>query len=587
MEGNGRMLPLSIKRIETDVLIIGAGGAGCFAAIKATDLGAKVIVLNKVPWLGGNTMIARAGYSAAMGVTDPRDNADIHLHDTVRGGDYMGNQKLLKAVCQKNVEATLELIDWGAAFRKRPDGQLDLGKTPNAGHTYPRAVRVAGEFSHIGKVIMDLLQIRMKEKRIRVIGNVMVTTLLTSGGKIAGAVGLDWREGSLLVLNAKTVIMATGGTGRLYRYTDNPTYMTGDGYAVMAQAGAELVDMEFCDFQLAAFYPPELFGYPPNCSGWLAAGGILLNSHGERFFKRYFPNASSESECLRTEINKAAAWEILEGRGSPNGTVYLNCSGVPHHWMMTARADMASHFKRAGVDLTWQPMEVAPANHTCLGGLRVDEHAKSTKIEGLFAAGESAGGWGGSNRLGGNALAAALGTGIIAGESAATHCRNAPLQGIDEDRVAIEQAKIQGLLNRRNGVKAGKLKGRVQDVIQEHLWLKRNEEGILSALQALDIIEKEDLPELYVPRGPEAARYLWLRECLEASNLVQCGRMVATAALSRTESRGSHQRTDHPEINNANWLKNIILYRDSGMLKVRTEPVTATEVPLPKAGTGA
>ncbi len=575
------MSSLPIVRRETDVLIIGAGGAGCFAALKAAGQGANVIVLNKVPWLGGNTMIARAGYSAAMAANDPRDNPDVHFHDTVRGGDYLGNQKLLKAVCQKNVEATLELIEWGAAFRKGPDGRLDQGKTPNAGHTYPRAVRVAGEFSHVGKVIMDLLQLRMKERRIEVIGNVMVTRLLTSRGKVAGAVGVDWRAGSLLVFNAKTVVVATGGTGRLYRYTDNPTYMTGDGHAVMAEVGAEMVDMEFCDFQLAAFYPPQIFGYPPNCSGWLAAGGILLNSRGERFFSKYFPDRPNEAECLRTEINKAAAWEILEGRGSPNGMVYLNCSGVPRHWMMTARQDMVSHFKRAGVDLTWQPMEVAPANHTCLGGLRVNEHAESTTIEGLYAAGESVGGWGGSNRLGGNALAAALGTGIIAGESAAARSRNLPLPGIDEDQVAGERARIQGLLDRKEGVKTGEIKSRVQEVIQENLWLKRNAEGLRSAVKKLEALEKEALPELSVPRGSRTARYLWLRESLEAANLVRCGRMVAAAALAREESRGSHQRTDFPEIDNVKWLKNVILRQDEGTLKVRTEPVTPAGVPLP------
>ena len=577
------MSPLTVQRMETDVLIIGAGGAGCFAALKASDCGAKVIVLNKVPWLGGNTMIARAGYSAAMGTADPRDTAEIHCHDTIRGGDYMGNQKLLKAICRKNVEATRELIDWGAAFRKRQDGSLDLGSMPNAGHTYPRAVRVEGEFSHIGKVIMDLLQLRIREKRIVVIGNVMVTRLLTTREKVTGAVGLDWRKGSLVIISAKAVIVATGGTGRLYRYTDNPTYMTGDGHALMAEAGAELVDMEFCDFQLAAFYPLDLFGYPPNCSGWMAAGGILMNSRGERFFKRYFPDRTDESQCLRTEINKAAAWEILEGRGSPNGMVYLNCSGVPHHWMTTARADMFSHFKRAGVDLTWQPMEVAPANHTCLGGLRVNEHAASSTIEGLYAAGESAGGWGGSNRLGGNALAAALGMGIIAGESAAARCRNAPREKVDEESVAAEEARMERLLDRGKGVKAGVIKSRVQDAIQAHLWLRRNEEGIASALQSLDAIEKDSLPDLHVPRGPRSARYLWLRECLEAENLVRCGRMVAMAAMARTESRGSHQRTDHPETDNANWLKNIVLHQDDGSLKIRTEPVAATELPLPKA----
>jgi fumarate reductase (CoM/CoB) subunit A len=574
---------LSIKRIETDVLIIGAGGAGCFAAITAADRGAKVLVLNKVPWLGGCTMIARAGYSAAMGTTAPQDTADIHFHDTVRGGDYMGNQKFLKAVCHKNVEATNALLKWGAAFRTGPDGRLDLGKVPNAGHTYPRAVRVAGEFSHIGKVIMDLLQPRIRERGIAVIGNVMVTRLLTSRGTVTGALGFDWRSGSLYAVSAKAVIMATGGTGRLYRYTDNPTFMTGDGHAVMAEAGAELVDMEFCDFQLAAFYPPQIFGYPPNCTGWLMAGGILLNRNGERFFKKYFPGLANEGECLRTELNKAAAWEILEGRGSDHGMVYLNCSAVPREWMMTARADMVSHFKRAGIDLTWQPMEVAPANHTCLGGMRVDENAESTTIRGLYAAGEAAGGWGGSNRLGGNALAATFGSGIIAGESAAARSRNVSRRRIEERQVAAEEAKIAGLLERRGGVKARKIKERVQSLVQEHLWLKRDAKGLGTALEKLQDIAEKDLPGLAVPPGRETARLLGVREALEAANLVRCGRLVAAAALARMESRGSHQRVDYPDIDNRNWLKNIVVRCDKGAVKVHAEPVVVTEVPLPKA----
>jgi fumarate reductase (CoM/CoB) subunit A len=576
------MASLKIMHRETDLLIIGAGGAGCFAALKAADLGTKVVVLNKVPWLGGCTMIARAFYSAAMGTSEPRDSVAVHLQDTVRGGDYMGNQKLLKAICQKNVEATLALLEWGALFRKGPDGRLDQGKQAVAGHTYPRSVQVAGGISHIGKAIMDLLQRQMQDRGITVLGNTMVTRLLTAGDAVTGAVSLDWRNGTIQVINAKAVIVATGGTGRLYKYTDNPTYMTGDGYAVMARAGAELVDMEFCDFQLAAFYPPRIFGYPPNCTGWMEEGGVLLNRNGERFFKKYFPQRANEGECLRTEINKAAAWEILEGRGSPHGMVYLNCGAVPREWMLTARADMTSHFKRAGVDLTWQPMEVAPANHTWLGGLRVDEHAESSTIKGLYAAGEAAGGWGGSNRLGGNALAAALGSGIIAGESAAARARRVPLPPIDKGQVTAECARLQGLLDRREGVRAAVLKGQVQELVQEHAWLKREEEGLRQTLARLEKMEESDVPELCVPRGRDSVRYLRLRESLEAANLVQCGRLVAAAALARKESRGSHQRVDYPETDNRQWLKNVIVSREKGAVKLRTEPVIATDVPLPK-----
>ena len=350
-----------------------------------------------------------------------------------------------------------------------------------------------------------------------------------------------------------------------------------------AQAGAEMVDMEFCDFQLAAFYPPELFGYPPNCSGWMASGAILVNSRGERFFKRYFPDRPASRNACEPRSTRLRPGKFWRGRGSANGTVYLNCSGVPFAWMTTARKDMYSHFKRAGVDLTWQPMEVAPANHTCLGGLRVDEHTESTTITGLYAAGESAGGVGrieSPRRQQPWQQPSARGS--SPGESAAAPQQGlSPWPGSTKIRSPPRRQESRGFSTAGRGVKAGEIKNRVQNVIQGNLWLKRHEGGLKTALKELEDLEKEGVPALYVPRGRELARYLGLREALEAANLVQCGLMVTTAALTRQESRGSHQRTDYPETDNANWLKNIILRRDDGHLKVRAEPVTVTEVPLP------
>ena len=574
---------LNEKRIGTDVLVIGAGGAGCFAAMKAQDQGAKVLVVNKVPWLGGCTMMARAGYSAAVGTSSPQDNSDVHFHDSVRGGNYMGNQKVLKTMCRENVEATFELFRQGAAFRKGPDGQIDQGFKGTAGHSFPRGIRVEGEFSHIGKVIMDVLQAEMKKRNIQVLSNVIITNLLTSQGATAGAVGFDWRSGIFMVFNAKAVVMATGGTGRLYKYTDNPAYMTGDGYAAMARAGAELVDMEFCDFQLGTYSPPEMFGYPPNCGIWMTQGAILLNKKGERFFKKYFPHRENEGKGLRTEVSQACAFEILDGNGSPNGMVYMNCSNVPKDWMMTARADILSHYKRAGIDLTWQPMEIAPGNHTWLGGLRIDENTESTTITGLYAGGEAAGGWGGSNRLGGNAIAAALGLGSAAGKAAGEKSRGLAMPAFDEKQVKAEKKRVQDLLGRREGVRAHTVKTQVQELMQKNVWLRRDEKGLNGTLQELEKLQKNALPKLCVPKGLETQRYLWLREALEAINLVQCGQIVATAALNRKESRGSHQRTDYPKLDNKNWLKNVIVWQERGKTKARTEPVVVTEVPLPEA----
>lgn len=571
----------SEKRVETDILVVGGGGAGCFAAIKAHDAGCRVLLVNKVPWLGGCTMIARAGYSAALGTIDPRDNPDLHLRDSVKGGGYVGNQKVLKTMCRGNVEATLDLLEWGAAFRKKPDGKLDLGVKARAGHSYPRFVSVPGGFSHIGKTIMDALRPQVEKRAIEAVGNIMVTNLLHSAGKITGAVGFNWRDGTLMVFNAKSVILATGGTGHLYKYTDNPSFITGDGYAVSSRAGAELVDMEFCDFQLGIYHPRQLFGYPPNCALWMTHGAILLNRKGERFFKKHFPQRKNEDEGLRTEISRAVAWEILDGNGSPEGMAYLNCSNVPTDWMMTARGEMVSTFKRAGIDLAWQPLQIAPGNHTYLGGLRIDERTESTKIEGLFAAGEAAGGWGGSNRLGGNGVASALGLGVAAGKFAAERSKTVSMPKIDEQQITAERKKIEAILDRKEGIGPQKIMKQVQELMQKHLWLRRSAEGLTTTLEELQMLN-DQLPRLYVPGGRKIQRYLGLRHAMEAINLLECGQIVATAALERKESRGSHQRSDFPNTDNQNWLKNIIIWQENGRRHVAAEPVVPAEVPLPK-----
>jgi len=566
------MTILTEKRVETDILVIGGGGSGCFAAIKAHDSGAKVHIVNKVPWLGGCTMVARAGYSAAMGEQDSSDSVAGHVQDSLKAGDNMGNEKVLQAMCRGNVDATVDLLSWGAAFKKRPDGSCDLGDKPRPGHTSPRFVGVSGDYSHIGKTIMDALQPQIKQRGIPVISNVMITRLLVAEGEIAGAVGIDWRDGTFIIFNAKAVILATGGTGHLYQYTDNPIYITGDGYGAAYRAGAELVDMEFCDFQLGAYAPQELFGYPPNCAFWMSKGAILINRNGERFFKKYLPHRQHEAECLRTEISRAVAWEILDGHGSENGMIFLNCSDVPKDWMMTARADMVSHFKRVGIDLTWQPMEVAPGNHTYLGGVRINELAESTTIKGLYACGEASGGWGGSNRLGGNGVASALGLGVAAGKSAAER-RVAAMPRIDENQVRQERRKLIDIVDYKGGISPLKVKSKIQKLMQEKAWLKRDEKGLKSLLDGLAKIEEHDLPKICLSGKRQTQRLLALRNALEAINLVDCGKIVAVSALTRTESRGSHQRSDYLNKDDDNWLKNVIVYQKGNELQVRTEPV--------------
>lgn len=574
--GGGGKILLVEREPSLDVLVIGAGGAGCFAAIKADEKGAKTAIVNKVPWLGGCTMIARALYSAALGVSDPRDNPDIHFRDTIRGGNYIGNQKIVKVMCNEVVEATLDLMDWGSPFVKGEDGRLDQGTRPSSLHTYPRKVHC---HAHTGKAIMDGLSNEITRRGIKVLDNVIITNLLVENGVTVGAIGLHWRKGSMIVLPAKTVVMATGGTGHLYKFSDNPPFITGDGHAAAYRAGAELVDMEFCDFQLGTYNPPSLNRYPPNSTFWLENGGWLINNNAERFIKNYYPG-KTEGDCSRTEINRAVWNEILEGRGTINSGVYLNLSSITENLMKT-RTDILNHYKLAGIDLTWQPMEVTPGNHTYLGGLRIDENCESTNLKSLYAAGEAAGGWGGSNRLSGNAVAAAIGLGAKAGKSAAKRSELIEAPKIDEKKIEEEHIRITKILDRTEGVHPSKIKKEVQELMQRHVCLRREETGLLRALNRLKEIKTNLLPGMCIPQGREITRYLWLREALEAINIVDVGEIVSKAALIRKESRGSHQRSDYPSIDNKKWLKNVVIWREKGGMRSRNYPVTVSGMPLP------
>src|SRR6187397_1222895 len=428
---------------EYDVLVIGAGGAGLRAAIKSATLSAKTAVICKSLLGKAHTVMAEGGMAAAMGNVDKADNWQVHFKDTVLGGKYMGNWRMQQLHAQESADRALELEKWGAVFDRTPEGKIN--QRAFGGHTYKRLAHVG---DRTGLEMIRTLQDRAVAQGIDVFMECTVVDLLTDGGRVVGAFAY-WREtGKFIVFKGKATIMATGGIGKMFRVTSNSWEYSADGQALALRAGAELIDMEFVQFH------PTGMVWPPGVKGILVTeavrgeGGLLKNSKGERFMWDYLPEdrrdeyAATDEEAsqwvtalsqgketdarrppelsTRDNVARAIYTEVKEGRGTPHGGVYLDISYLPADHVRRKLPSMYEQFKElADVDITTGPMEVGPTTHYVMGGIKVDAEDGVTRVPGLFAAGEVAGGMHGANRLGGNSLSDLLVFGARAGTAAA------------------------------------------------------------------------------------------------------------------------------------------------------------------------
>jgi fumarate reductase (CoM/CoB) subunit A len=562
------------RELSTDVLIVGGGGAGAMAAIKAMEVGAEVLVVTKGPYPSGNSSIALAGYAVALGHADPRDNAQVHFEDAIRAGKGLNNQKLVRAYVSKIIELTKEMDDWGIDLIRK-EGKLD--QIPFEGHTYPRMVH-----HHLatGKAVMQCLARKSEEIGVQSLAHTIVGGLLKSDGRIAGAWGIDYRTGQLVVISAKTVILTTGGMGHLFPMTDNVSAITGEGYALAFDAGAKLIGMEFGRFLPTPCYPEKMrvrYGFMRLVNGMINQGGAkLYNGLGERFMLKEYPE-TGERDKNGEQIAKAIGLEICEGRAGAHGGVYLDVSDVPRQLQETVLSQAWDTAKRAGVDLSYQSIELAPYPHDLIGGVQIDE-AASTNIPGLFAAGEAAGGSHGASRFGGAALADALAFGEISARSAVHYARELEEQPpVDERQLAEAERRLEALLSPKEGIDPSELKRNIQSIAHNYLNVVKNEEGLNKALHELGRIEEEMLPRMSAWAEEQRERVSRVREAIEVSGQLETAKAIATASLYRTESRGGlyggNYRSDYPDQDDDNWLKNIVLTREQdGSISCSTVP---------------
>jgi len=564
---------LDYEVVDTDVLVVGAGGAGCRAAIEAARNNMDVTLLSKELFGKAHTTMAELGYNVALANVAPEDSWKWHFYDTLSGGAWINNQFLVEILAKEAVERVYDLENFGALFDRTSDGKLNqrmMGKT-----TYPRTV-FAGD--RTGHEMMTCLVDECRRLGIRVFDEFFASRLIKRQDEVSGATAIDIKSGDFVVFRAKATVLATGGSGRIYEVTSNARSDTGDGFAMGYLAGAELIDMEMVQFH------PTAMVYPPSYRGVLVTeavrgeGGILYNSQKERFMKRYNPKLMELAG--RDEVARSIATEILEGRGTERGGVYLDVSHLPQEKIEKRLPSMLEQFLKVGVDIKKEPMEVAPTAHHFMGGLKIDTSAATT-LKRLYAAGEVVGGVQGGNRLGGNALADTQVFGKKAGENASVFAKKASEPKLDRKQIRAEHERVLAPLQRKKGVSPTDLRNRLRSLMWNKVGIFRNGKDLAEAITAIGTWRRTAVPKLFV--ADERTRYNmeWI-EALELENMLLVAEMVSRAALIREESRGAHFRRDYTKRDDDKWFANLVIRLEGKRMAFRREPCQTLYVKKPE-----
>ena len=559
---------LNYEIIDTDVLVVGAGGAGCRAAIAASDSNLDITIITKDILGKAHTVMAEGGINAALANLDPDDACEIHAVDTCRAGAYLNNQKLVEILADESPQRVLDLENFGALFSRTPDGLIM--QRPFGHQTYRRTCYAGDRTGH--EVIATLTD-ELRRRDVSIIDEIFVTSLLRETNRIAGVTAIDIRKGNFKVFRAPAVVMAAGGAGRIYDVTTNAQADVGSGYAMAFKAGVELVDMEQFQFHpTGAAVPPAARGRLVT-EGVRGEGGILLNKNGERFMKRYNPRSMELSG--RDEVARSIATEIREGRGTVNGAVYLDISFLPARIIEERLPTMLEDFLDIGIDIRKEPMEVTPTAHHVMGGLNIDASA-STNIPGLFAAGEVAGGVHGGNRLGGNALAAGQVFGKIAGDSAALYASSESTPKLSRKVISEEYSRIAASLEREEGPSPAAETSLLQRAMWDKAGLFRNEQDLNEVLEFIKQQQERIATKLSVRNKAMRYNTEWI-SALELQDMILVAEMIVQAAILRKESRGAHYRTDYPTPDNENWYSNIIISQQNGKMVLKKQAVLVSK----------
>lgn len=540
-------LDLPIEQHDTDVLIVGGGAAGTMAAFECAEAGVGVIQATKGRATSGTTTVARGGFAAAMG---EGDSPELHLREILEHGGELIDPDLARTWTRDIVDVVNDLMSWGADFICGENGKLDLKQFPN--HSRPRAVH---HYDTTGNALTKALSKKLRaDKRIIRHSLTSIVDLVLEDGVVEGAWGVDYDRGALVCYSASQVILCTGGGSGLFYVNDNPPQVTGDGYVLGYRAGAALLGIEMIDFQAMCCSPKELFGFAPHPTGFINAGAVFRNREGEEFLKRYFPDTAEKS--TRSEVILAMAKEIHAGRAGLTGGIFMDATQVPFETIQKQIPHVYKTCMHRGIDITKTPLEVAPGSHTWLGGLEIDRDGR-TKIAGLWAAGETAGGIHGGNRIGGSALSSSLVFGRRAGRAAANAVtargsRERPPATVPEE----EREWLKALIARKEAPPQADVLMDCKMLAHKKLGPIRDGEGCAEACRQFREIEQDIVPRMCLSDAARSSRGVLgkeLERALNVRNLSLLGRLLATAALNRRESRGAHYRLDSPDRDDQNW----------------------------------
>ena len=535
---------------QCDVLIIGSGGAGSRAAIEVSDHGLEALIVSKgLSFKSGCTGMAEGGYNAAFGFVDAEDNPEIHYQDTLEGGGFLNDPELVRILVDEAPDRLIDLESYGALFDRQESGILD--QRPFGGQTYRRTCYQGDRTGH---EIITALKEEITRRDIETLDEVMITSLILDENEesVQGALGISLKDSRFICFNAKSTILASGGAGHIYPVTSNTLQKGGDGFSIAWDAGVELIDMEQVQFHPTGMVWPESRRGVLVTEAVRGEGGILRNKDGERFMKRYDPRLEL---ATRDVVARAIYNEIMGGRGTENGGVYLDVTHLPDDVIEEKLETMFLQFLDVGVDIREEAMEVAPTAHHFMGGVRIDSWCR-TNLKNLFAAGEVSGGVHGANRLGGNALADTQVFGRRAGISAAKNALKADLK-LNKDYVEAQEYKLKSKV-REGDLRPAEIKRRLHDTMWENVAIIREEKSLRSALSTIRSLQRE-LQRIDVPEGGRFNKYF--QEAVEIENMLKTASLVTRSALIRKESRGSHFRKDHPEMRDE-WKKSIVLNKN-------------------------
>ncbi len=559
-----------------DAVIVGAGGAGLYAALELSRQGVNVAVVSKLYPTRSHTGAAQGGIGAALG-NIAEDHPEWHMFDTVKGGDYLTDQDAARVLAEEAVLTVYDLEHMGLPFSRLENGKIAQrkfgGHTRNFGEgPVERACYAADRTGHM---ILQTLYQQCIKNNVTFFDEFHMTDLVMNGDTVCGIVAVSLYDSSVHTFHAKAVLFGSGGFGRMFSVTSNAHALTGDPVAICFRHGIPLEDMEFFQFHPTGIYKMGIL----LSEAARGEGAILRNKDGERFMERYAPTMLDLAP--RDMISRYIYMEIRAGRGiEGKDYVHLDFTHIDPK-IIEERLPDITDFVRVymGIDPVKVPVPIQPTAHYAMGGIPTDldgcviKDPKNTPVPGAFAAGECACvSVHGANRLGTNSLVDILVFGRRMGIAGADYCRSAEWKPLPSDASDTTRAQIEAILANSSGQSAADIRRELQVEMMDKAGVFRTGEGLETVKKTVDDLKQRYLKVGVTDRGTSFNTELL--EAVELGNLLELAEVTVESCIARTESRGAHAREDYPDRDDANWLKHTLAYREpDGSIRMDYKPV--------------